>query len=105
MAPEKILKGFTIIQFFKIFLHKSMRPEMFLPLITPKSTQGYHLYNLVELSREFLMLHAKNLDHRANGSEKEDFEDFTIYGRGGHLGLVNVHFPFRLRLQMKFRSD
>ena len=32
------------------------------------------------------MLHAKFQDHRTLGSREEDFEDFTIYGHGSHLG-------------------
>ena len=34
---------------------------------------------------ESLMLHAKFQDHRTSGSSV-DFNVFTIYGRGGHLG-------------------
>ena len=34
------------------------------------------------------MLHAKFQDHRAKSSVGEDFEVFTIYGHGGHLGHV-----------------
>ena len=32
------------------------------------------------------MLHAKFYDHRTFGSGEENFQVFTIYGHGGHLG-------------------
>ena len=34
------------------------------------------------------MLHDKFQDHRTSGSGKGDFKGFTVYGHGGHLGLV-----------------
>ena len=42
------------------------------------------------------MLHTKFRGNRSTGSGEEDFyRVFTIYGRGGHLGHVNViKFPF-----------
>ena len=50
------------------------------------------------------MLHAKFQDHRTSGSGTF----LTIYGRGGHIGLVtwtiyiNFLSPFPSRLHMKF---
>ena len=39
------------------------------------------------------MLHTKSQVHRPSGSGEEDFlRVFTIYGRGGHLGLVTKIF-------------
>ena len=54
---------------------------------------------------------AQLLGHRTSGSGEEDFNGFTIYRRGGPLGLVtwtiHIHFhsPSPRRLHMKFGYD
>ena len=45
----------------------------------------FSFINFVDLKS--LMLRAKFQDHQTSGSEK-DFNVFTIYGYGGHLGHV-----------------
>ena len=58
------------------------------------------------------MPHAKFQDHRTSGSGEEDFlKVFTIYGHGGHLGIVTWTIytkfcsPFPRRLHIKFSFD
>ena len=58
------------------------------------------------------MLHTKFRENRHAGSGVEDFlRDFTIYGRGGHLGHVTqmprtqYRSPYPTRLHIKFGSD
>ena len=54
------------------------------------------------------MLHTKFHENRRAGSGEEDF---TIYGRGGHLGHVtwisqsNSHLPYPWMLHIKFHFD
>ena len=38
--------------------------------------------------QESLMLHTKFRGNQPAGSREEDFEGFSIYGHGGHLGHV-----------------
>ena len=53
------------------------------------------------------MLHAKFQDHMTISSVEEDFNTFTRYGHGGHLGhviwtiYINL-FSFQMRLHMEF---
>ena len=58
------------------------------------------------------MLHTKFHGNRPAGSGEEDFlRDFTIYGRGGHLGHVtsirssDFHFHIPESFHTKFWSD
>ena len=57
------------------------------------------------------MIHAKFQDHRTFGSGEKDYEGFTIYGHGSHLGhvtytiYINFLSPFPRRLHMKFGLD
>ena len=58
------------------------------------------------------MLHTKFRENWPAGSREEDFRrDFTIYGRGGHLGhviwtiYINFCSPFPRRLHIKFCFD
>ena len=49
------------------------------------------------------MLHVKFQDHRTTGSGEADFKDFTIHGRGGHLGNVTwTIFPLPKEAPHKF---
>ena len=57
-------------------------------------------------------LHTKLLGNRSTGSGEEEFWSvFTIYGRGGHLGLVtqmprkNFRSPYTRRLHIKLGFD
>ena len=56
------------------------------------------------------MLHAKFQDHSDSDYDKEVFKNFTIYGRGVHLGhatlgiYTNFRFQFRRR-RLKFGFD
>ena len=57
------------------------------------------------------MLHTKFRENRPVGSGAEDFECFTIYGRGGYLGHVtrisrsNFRSPYPWMLHIKFHFD
>ena len=51
------------------------------------------------------MLHAKFLDHRTSGSEKDFLKGLTIYGHVTWTIYTNFRFPFPRRLYMKFGFD
>ena len=57
------------------------------------------------------MLHNTCRGNRPAGSGEEDFEGFTIYGRGGHLGHVtsimssDFHYLVPENFHKKFGSD
>ena len=57
------------------------------------------------------MLHTKYHGNRPVGSGEEDFEGFTIYGRGGHFGhvtsILSSDFQFLVpeSFHTKFGSD
>ena len=57
------------------------------------------------------MLHTKFCQNRPTGSREDFLRDFTIYGRGGHLGQVtsilssDFHFLVPESFQTKFGSD
>ena len=101
--------SFWKIHCFHFFLYKSLSYQIWPCRIIGQGHSRVIIWTNYD-GLESTMLHTKFRENRAPVLEKI-FGDFTIYGRGGHLGHVtlvpwtNFRSPYPRRLHIKFGFD